>query len=244
MHRPGAIEDAIRVAVAGAGGRMGGMVVTAVSSAPDLVVVAEVEAGDDLATTLAASEAQVLVDFTVPAVGGIHLETAIASGVHPVIGTTGIDPACLERATEGARERGIGGVVAPNFALGAVMMIELARRAAPHWDAVEILEAHHPAKQDAPSGTALRTREAIAGVRSDSGEIPIHSVRLPGFVASQEIWFGGAGERLSIRHDTLDRTCFAPGILLAIRSAPTLRELVLDLAPLLFDDRSDRDHTS
>ncbi len=228
-----ATSKPIAVLVAGARGRMGLMVVEAVSAAEDLELVAEVDQGDDLEHALARSGATVLVDFTVPAVGADHLDLALAHGVHPVIGTTGIPRDRLDAAVERARERGIGGVVAPNFAVGAVLMIELARQAARHLPSIEIIEAHHPEKIDAPSGTALRTRERLADLAGDRATIPIHSVRLPGFVASQEVILGGPGERLSIRHDTLDRTCFAPGILLAIRSAPSLERLYLDLAPLL-----------
>lgn len=221
------------VAVAGAGGRMGRMVCEAVPSTPGLTLVAEVGRGDDLRAALVSSRAKVLVDFTSPQAGADHLDLAIELGVHPVIGTTGIPRERLETAAARARERSLGGVVAPNFAIGAVLMIELARRAAPHLRAVEIIEAHHPRKLDAPSGTALRTRDQIQGALGPGSEIPIHSVRLPGFVASQEVILGGEGERLSIRHDTLDRGCFAPGILLAVRRAPSLRELHFDLAPLL-----------
>ena len=230
-------ETRITVAVSGSAGRMGRMVVGAVDNTPDLQLVAAVDRDDDLAAILRDRRPQVLVDFTVPAVGADHLDLALELGIHPVVGTTGIPADRLDAAADRARSSGCGGVVAPNFAVGAVLMLELSRRAAPHLPSIEIIEAHHPDKLDAPSGTALRTRqglEAAAGL--PEGEIPIHSVRLPGFIASQEVILGGSGERLSIRHDTLDRGCFAPGILLAVRRAPSLGVLHRDLAPLLFDD--------
>lgn len=223
----------LSVAVAGSRGRMGRMISEALRAAPGFTLVAEVDREDDLRAALAASEARVLVDFTVPAVGADHLDLAIELGVHPVVGTTGIPRDRLDAAAERAREKRLGGVVAANFAIGAVLMIELARRAAQHLPAVEIIEAHHPAKLDAPSGTSLRTRERLREVVGSLREIPIHSIRLPGYVATQEVILGGTGERLSIRHDTLDRSCFAPGILLAIRRAPTIEELLFDLAPLV-----------
>ena len=232
-----AAASPITVAISGAAGHMGRMIVAAVEAVPDLSIVAALDRDDDLAAVLADRRPQVLIDFTVPAVGADHLDLALELGVHPVVGTTGIPADRLDGAAERARANGIGGVVAANFAVGAVLMMELSRRAAAHLGSIEIIEAHHPKKLDAPSGTSLRTRLGLAeaaGVPAE--EIPIHSMRLPGFIASQEVILGGEGERLSVRHDTLDRSCFAPGILLACRKAPTLDRLFLDLAPLLFGE--------
>ena len=184
-----AASQEIRVALAGARGRMGRSIAPALREAPDLELVAEIERHDDLAAVLRRSEAGVLVDFTSPECGADHLEAALELGIHPVIGTTGLDRVRLDRALELSRRRRIGGVVAPNFALGAVLMIELARRAARHLPAIEIIEQHHPDKKDRPSGTALRTREVLAEVVG-RGEIPIRSVRLPGVVANQEVILG------------------------------------------------------
>lgn len=223
----------ITVAIAGARGRMGRTARSAVASASDVELVAEIEREDDLAAVLRSSGARVLIDFTEPSVGARHLETAVELGVHPVIGTTGLDPTRLAAAAETAHERGLGGVVAPNFSVGAVLLMECVRRAGTFLDRVEIIEAHHPDKKDAPSGTALRTRDVLRSALPEDREVPIHSVRLPGFVASQEVLLGGTGERLSIRHDTIDRSCFEPGILLAVRRAPGLDEILFDLAPLL-----------
>ncbi len=225
------------VAVAGAAGRMGQMTVAAIKSAGDLSLVAAIGRSDDLRSRLEEVRPDVLIDFTTPDVGADHLDWAIELGISPVVGTTGLPPQRLAASVARAREARLGGVIAPNFAVGAVLMMELAKRAAPHLDAIEIIEAHHPAKKDAPSGTAARTRAGLAMVLGrDADSIPIHSVRLPGFIASQEVILGGHGERLSIRHDTLDRTCFAPGILLAVRRARSLDHLVLDLAELLFEE--------
>ena len=232
------IPDPLPVAISGVRGRMGRMVREAVLASPDLALVAETDQGDDLAAALRSSGATVLVDFTTPEVGADHLDLALELGVHPVVGTTGIPRARLDDAVARARATGTGGVVAPNFALGAVLMMELSRRAAPHLPRIEIIESHHPAKLDAPSGTSLSTRERLLRATGGARPIPIHSVRLPGFVATQEVILGGTGERLVIRHDTIDRSCFAPGILLAVRRAPRLGALLLDLAPLLFPEES------
>ena len=228
-------EGRCSIVVAGAAGRMGRMAVEAITAAPDLSLVGTIGREDDFRATLEALRPEIVLDVTTPEVGADHLDWAIERGVHPIVGTTGMPSDRLARAKDAARAAKLGGIVAPNFALGAVLMIELAKRVAPFLDSVEIIEAHHPAKRDAPSGTAARTRQELQAIRGDeSADVPIHSVRLPGYIASQEVIFGGAGERLSIRHDTLDRTCFAPGILLAARRVRTLDQLVFDLASLLF----------
>jgi len=214
----------IRVAVAGAAGRMGATVCDAVHGAEDMELVARADPslGASLADALAAGP-DVLVDFTVPASAVANARQAVGAGVHVVIGTTGFD---LEEL------RGIRGAnvfVAPNFAIGAVLMMQFAARAAVHMARAEIIELHHDRKLDAPSGTAARTaalmQEAVRSApdREDAGtfEVPIHSVRLPGLVAHQEVILGDVGQTLTIRHDTIDRLSFMPGVLLAIRQVRT-----------------------
>ena len=206
----------IRVAVAGAAGRMGQAVCDAVAGADDMELVARVDPALD--TTLAQALGErpdVLVDFTVPTTAVANAREAVAAGVHVVIGTTGFDPRELSDAT------GANIFIAPNFAIGAVLMMQFAAAAARHMRKAEIIELHHDSKVDAPSGTAART----ASLMSDAlGEVPIHSVRLPGLVAHQEVIFGDVGQTLTIRHDSTDRTSFMPGVLLAIRRVSALAE--------------------
>jgi 4-hydroxy-tetrahydrodipicolinate reductase len=206
----------IKVAVAGAAGRMGETVCRAVSGADDMELVARADPalGSSIADALAAGP-EVLVDFTVPSTVVENAREALAAGVHVVIGTTGFDPDEL---------RGISGAnvfVAPNFAIGAVLMMEFAVKAAQHMARAEIIELHHDRKVDAPSGTAARTARLMAPAL---GEVPIHSVRLPGLVAHQEVILGDVGQTLTIRHDSIDRESFMPGVLLAIRRIGSLTE--------------------
>jgi len=202
----------IRVAVAGAAGRMGATVCDAVLGAEDMELTGRADPA--LGTTLAEvlSDAEVVVDFTRPDTALANACACLAAGVHVVIGTTGFDVEEL---------RGVGGAnafVAPNFAIGAVLMMRFAAEAARHLPKAEIVELHHDRKLDKPSGTAARTA-ALMG-----GEVPIHSVRLPGLVAHQEVILGGTGETLTIRHDSLDRASFMPGVLLAVRKVGGLTE--------------------
>ena len=199
----------IRVAVAGAAGRMGTAVCEAVEEADGLTLVgrADPALGTSLADVLA--DAEVLVDFTEPESALPNARDAVAAGVHVVIGTTGFDLSELDRLS------GANVLVAPNFAIGAVLMMRFAAEAAALMDSAEIVELHHDKKLDAPSGTAARTAELME--QSSGKEVPIHSVRLPGLVAHQEVVLGGTGETLTIRHDALDRASFMPGVLLAIR---------------------------
>lgn len=202
----------IRVAVAGAAGRMGATVCDAVLGAEDMELTGRADPA--LGTTLAEvlSDAEVVVDFTRPDTALANARACLAAGVHVVIGTTGFDVEEL---------RGVGGAnafVAPNFAIGAVLMMRFAAEAARHLPKAEIVELHHDRKLDKPSGTAARTA-ALMG-----GEVPIHSVRLPGLVAHQEVILGGTGETLTIRHDSLDRASFMPGVLLAVRKVGGLTE--------------------
>jgi 4-hydroxy-tetrahydrodipicolinate reductase len=212
----------IRVAVAGAAGRMGEIVCRAVEGAPDMQLVARADPALDtsLADALAQGP-QVLVDFTRPETALDNAAAALAAGVHVVIGTTGFDAGELE----GLGGRGANVFVAPNFAIGAVLMMQFAAEAARHMARAEIIELHHDGKLDKPSGTAARTAELMtAAAGTDEFEVPIHSVRLPGLVAHQEVILGDVGQTLTIRHDSIDRESFMPGVLLAVRRVGDLDE--------------------
>lgn len=204
----------IRVAVAGAAGRMGSTVSDAVTEAADMELVARADPalGASLAEALA-ERPEVLVDFTLPSTALQNAREAVAAGVHVVIGTTGFDPAELA----GLDDASANVFIAPNFAIGAVLMMQFAQRAARHMARAEIIELHHDGKVDKPSGTAARTAQLMSGAAPGLGEIPIHSVRLPGLVAHQEVILGDVGQTLTIRHDSIDRRSFMPGVLLAIR---------------------------
>jgi 4-hydroxy-tetrahydrodipicolinate reductase len=225
----------IRVAVAGAAGRMGQTVCEAVLGAEDMELVGRADPLLDTALADLLADAEVVVDFTQP---DTALENALAclrAGVHVVIGTTGFDPAPLERAARDARAGESANVlIAPNFAIGALLMMRFAAEAARHMRKAEIIELHHDGKLDAPSGTAARTAQLMA--EASGGEPPpIHSVRLPGLVAHQEVIFGDLAQTLTIRHDTIGRESFMPGVLLGIRRVGTLEESPLvGLENLLF----------
>ncbi len=248
----------IRVAVLGARGRMGSTVCRAVEAAPDLVLVAAGDVADgvrDPAAEAVAAGAQVAVDFTTPAAVLDNISTLVAGGVHTVVGTTGFDDARLDAVREMlAAAPAVGVLVAPNFALGAVLLMRFAREAARYYESVEVVELHHPDKVDAPSGTARRTAALIAQARAQAGlgpvpdatstglpgargaavdGVPVHSVRLRGLVAHQEVLFGGPGELLTLRHDSLDRESFMPGVLIGIRAIAGRPGLTVGLEALL-----------
>jgi 4-hydroxy-tetrahydrodipicolinate reductase len=208
----------IRVAVAGAAGRMGQTVCRAVEGAEDLELTGRADPALDTPLQAVLENADVLVDFTVPTSAVANAREAVGAGVHVVIGTTGFDPAELEGVT------GANVFIAPNFAIGAVLMMQFAVQAARHMGKAEIIELHHDRKVDAPSGTAARTAALIAQASANGATPPIHSVRLPGLVAHQEVIFGDVGQTLTIRHDSIDRESFMPGVLLAIRRVPGLTE--------------------
>jgi len=219
----------IAVAVAGAAGRMGQTVCEAVAGAPDMELVgrADPQLGVALADVLDAAE--VVVDFTTPDTALENALACVRAGVHVVIGTTGFDQSPLHG------ERGANVLIAPNFAIGAVLMMRFAAQAAEHMAKAEIIELHHDGKIDAPSGTAKRTAELIAAARGDGRGPPIHSVRLPGLVAHQEVILGDLGQTLTIRHDTINRESFMPGVLLAIRRVGSLEQSpTVGLEQLLF----------
>lgn len=244
----------IRVAVLGAGGRMGSEAVRAVVAADDLELVARIGSRDSPAE-LTSAGAQVAVDLTHPDAVMDNVRFCIEHGVHAVVGTSGFDDerlATLRGWLSDAPQVGV--LVAPNFAIGAVLMMRFAEQAAPWFESVEIVELHHPAKADAPSGTARRTAELVAGARSAAGlggqpdattsaldgargaavaGVPVHAVRLRGLVAHQEVLLGTEGETLTIRHDSLDRASFMPGVLLAVRRVADRPGLTVGLEHLL-----------
>ena len=227
----------IKVGVLGARGRMGSEVVKAITDAPDLELVAALDLGDSL-DALVTNGAQVVVDFTTPDSVMANLEFLITHNIHAVIGTTGFDDARIAKIKSLLASSKSGVLIAPNFAIGAVLMMEFATKAAKYFESAEIIELHHPNKVDAPSGTASRTAELMSKARKEAGlapmpdatttaqdgargakvgDIPVHSVRLRGLVAHQEVLLGGIGETLSIRHDSIDRVGFMPGVLLGVR---------------------------
>jgi 4-hydroxy-tetrahydrodipicolinate reductase len=228
----------INVAVLGARGRMGSEVVKAVEATDGLALVAALDMGDSL-EQLKGSAAHVVVDFTTPDSVMNNLEFLINNGINVVVGTTGFDDAKLEMVKGWlAQNPSVGVLIAPNFAIGAVLMMEFAEKAARYFESAEIIELHHPAKVDAPSGTAARTAELMSAARKAAGlgampdatttslagargalvgQIPVHSVRARGLVAHQEVLFGGLGETLTIRHDSIDRAGFMPGVILGVR---------------------------
>ena len=228
----------IKVGVLGARGRMGAEVVKAVTEAADLELVAALDLGDSL-DQLKANGAQVVVDFTTPDSVMANLEFLISNGINAVVGTTGFDPDRISKIEKSiAANPKVGVLIAPNFAIGAVLMMEFATKAAKYFESAEIVELHHPNKVDAPSGTASRTAELMSAARKEAklpampdatstsqdgargamvGDIPVHSVRLRGLIAHQEVLLGGLGETLTIRHDSLDRAGFMPGVLLGVR---------------------------
>jgi 4-hydroxy-tetrahydrodipicolinate reductase len=203
----------IRVGVAGAAGRMGQAVCAAVEAADDMTLAGRADPALGVALADILGDCDVVVDFTRPDTALENARACVRAGVHAVVGTSGWDPSALEG------ESGGGNVFfAPNFAIGAVLMMQFAAQASRHMARAEIVELHHDKKLDAPSGTAARTAELM------DGDVPIHSVRLPGLVAHQEVILGDVGQTLTIRHDSTDRTSFMPGVLLAIRRVGDLRE--------------------
>jgi 4-hydroxy-tetrahydrodipicolinate reductase len=207
-----------KVAVSGAAGRMGATVCEAVEGAEDLELSGRADPSLGVALADVLGDAEVVVDFSIPDTALANVEECLAAGVHVVVGTTGFDLDAAKTAAEASKANCF---VAPNFAIGAVLLMLVSQTIARHMPEAEIIELHHDKKLDAPSGTAARTAELIDGA---GGHVhrPIHSVRLPGLVAHQEVIFGGPGQTLAIRHDSIDRQSFMPGVLLAARKVPTL----------------------
>jgi 4-hydroxy-tetrahydrodipicolinate reductase len=241
----------IKVGVLGAKGRMGATVCEAISASSDCELVAALDINDDLAG-LVSSGVQVVVDFTTPNSVEGNLKFLADNNIHAVVGTTGFDADKLAAVEKQFAASNANVVIAPNFGLAAVLMMQFAAQAAPHFESVEIIELHHPRKADAPSGTARRTAEMIAEARSGMSAmpdattdeiagarganvagVPVHSIRLQGLVAHQEVVFGGPGESLTIRHDSYDRESFMPGVLLAVRKVSQTPGLTYGLEKLL-----------
>jgi 4-hydroxy-tetrahydrodipicolinate reductase len=210
----------IRVGVSGAAGRMGQTVCEAVEGAEGMELVAKADPALGVELSDVLGDADVIVEFSTPDTALANARACLSTGVHAVIGTTGFDLDALREVAEGSESNCF---VAPNFAIGAVLLMEAAQLVARHMPECEIVELHHDRKLDAPSGTAKRTAELIAAAGGNVHE-PIHSVRLPGLVAHQEVIFGGEGQTLSIRHDSIDRVSFMPGVLLAVRRVGALPE--------------------
>jgi 4-hydroxy-tetrahydrodipicolinate reductase len=247
-------DDPIRVGVLGARGRMGAEVCRAVDAAPDMELVAMVDVGDRM-SDIADAGAEVVVDFTHPDVVMDNVRFAVDQGIQCVVGTSGFDEAKLSTVREWLEHKpDVGVLVAPNFAIGAVLSMRFAELAAKYYESAEIIELHHPRKVDAPSGTAAHTARLIAAARAEAGlgkapdattqeldgargasvdDVRVHSVRLSGLIAHQEVLFGGSGETLTIRHDSLDRDSFMPGVLLGVRSILGRSGLILGLDKLM-----------
>jgi 4-hydroxy-tetrahydrodipicolinate reductase len=249
---------AIRVVVSGANGRMGKEIVKTIEAAADMELVGTAEASDNLDEILSRLRPDAVVDFTTPESAMPNIRIALKNRVVPVVGTTGISAEDRLEVSALASKFETGALIAPNFALGAVLLMRFSREAAAYFPDAEVIELHHEKKLDAPSGTATATAEAIAEGRNSApvtvlpagafekipgsrggkaaGDIPVHSVRLPGFVASELVIFGGLGQTLTLRHDTIDRSSFMPGILLALRKVSDFgpkAELVYGLENLM-----------
>lgn len=242
----------MRVAVLGAKGKVGATMVAAVEAAEDMTLSAAVDAGDSL-DLLTDSGTQAVIDFTHPAVVMDNLKFLIDNGIHAVVGTTGFTEERLAQVRSWVEAKpGSAVLIAPNFAIGAVLSMHFAAQAAKFFESVEVIELHHPHKADAPSGTATRTAQLIAQARkglppnpdatstglpgargADVDGVPVHSVRLAGLVAHQEVLFGTMGETLTIRHDSIDRSSFVPGVLLAVRRVAEFPGLTIGIEPLL-----------
>ncbi|MCW2521404.1 MAG: dihydrodipicolinate reductase [Mycobacterium sp.] len=242
----------MRVGVLGAKGKVGATIVDAVKAADDLSLTAEVDAGDPLAL-FTDSQTEVVVDFTHPDVVMGNLEFLIGAGINAVVGTTGFTDERIAQVRSWLADRpDVAVLIAPNFAIGAVLSMAFAKQAARFFESAEVIELHHPFKADAPSGTAARTARLIAEARkglppnpdatstgiegargADVDGIPVHSIRLAGLVAHQEILFGTQGETLTIRHDSLDRTSFVPGVLLGVRNVAARPGLTIGIEPLM-----------
>ncbi len=249
-------DERTKVGVLGARGKVGREVCAAVEAAEDLELAATVDtgAGDDSLEDLVAAGVQVVVDFTHPDVVMDSLRFCIEHGIHAVVGTTGFDDERLERLRGWLDGSATGVLVAPNFSVGAILMMRFAVEAAPFYESVEIVELHHPDKADAPSGTARRTASLIAAARREAGSGPVpdatstslegargadvegirvHGLRIRGLVAHQEVILGGQGETLTIRHDSLDRVSFTPGVLLGVRGIAERPGLTVGLEPFM-----------
>ncbi len=242
----------IRVIVNGAKGRMGRQTCQTVAADPELELVGQADLGDDLAALMASAKAEVVIDFTHPDAAFANARTIVEAGVHPVVGTTGFKEEEIQQLQGACAEQKLGGLIAPNFAVGAVLMMRFAAEAARYLPHVEIIELHHDGKAESPSGTAIKTAQQIVAARpqapplavegrelapgargTNAWGVPIHSVRLPGHVAHQEVILGGLAETLRIRHDSIGRESFMTGVVLAVKKVTQLEQLYYGLEHLL-----------
>lgn len=240
-----------KVIVNGAHGRMGSVTCKTIQDSADFQLVASCERQDDLSQAIKQHQADIVIDFTSAEVSFENAKTIINANARPVIGTTGLQLTQIEQLKTLCQEKKLGGVIAPNFSIGAILLMQFSEKAARYLPHVEVIEMHHDGKADAPSGTAMKTCEMIANARKEIIEdttstenvkgargaryqdVPVHSVRLPGLVAHQMVMFGGTGETLTLRHDSIDRECFMPGVLLACEKVMELEHLVYGLEHLL-----------
>jgi len=220
----------IKVLVSGSAGKMGSESVKAVSKDPELELVGQVSKGSELNAAITHSGAQVVIDFTRPESAVSNAKVILEAGARPVIGTTGFTPKDIADLQKLAKAKKLGGLIAPNFSIGAILMMRFSAEAAKYFSKAEIIERHHDQKLDAPSGTAIKTAEMMS---KNLKNVPIHSVRLPGYVADQEVIFGGLGQRLKIVHESINREAFMPGVVLACKKVMTINELVYGLEHLL-----------
>jgi 4-hydroxy-tetrahydrodipicolinate reductase len=243
----------IKVIVNGAKGKMGQASVAAVTNDPELALVGQTDKGDNLGKLIKETKADVVINFTHPSCRMQNIKEILTNGAHAVVGTTGYTDKDLKEVEKLAKDNKVAALIAPNFGIGAVLMMQFAAEAAKYMPNVEIIEYHHDNKADAPSGTAIKTAQLInetvgktkkPNVQSEEvlkepslgakiGNIPIHAVRLPGFVASQEVILGGLGQTLKIRHDTINRECFMPGVILACKKITKQKGLIYGLEKLL-----------
>ncbi len=242
----------LRVLVNGANGKMGQITVKTLSNHPEFTLVGATGRNDNLIEEIKKNNAQVVVDFTNAETILKNIQTIIEAGAHPVIGTSGILKDQVAQLQKRCSELKLGGIIAPNFSIGAVLMMKYAREISKYFSDIEIIEMHHNGKLDSPSGTAIRTAEMIAETRRGMPSLPkttretipgarganylhtpIHSVRLPGLVAHQQVIFGELGETLTLRHDSIDRQCFMPGVILACKKVMELQKLVYGLEHIL-----------
>ncbi len=235
----------VNVLINGAQGKLGQIAVAAVNAAKDLTLVGECGRKDNLTERIHSSKANIVIDVTSAKAVYNNTKMIIDAGAHPVIGSSGLTNEQIKQLQTSCQEKQLGGIIAPNFSIGAILMMRFAEQAAKYFINAEVIELHHDKKQDAPSGTAVKTAELIGNIRTNTpvictehlggalgarqNSIPIHSVRLPGLLAHQEVLFGQTGELLTIRHDTTDRRCFTSGILLACREVTNLKQLIYGL---------------
>ncbi|CAM4427875.1 MAG: 4-hydroxy-tetrahydrodipicolinate reductase [Legionellaceae bacterium] len=241
----------IKVVINGARGRMGQIAVQAITGDPNFTLVAEANRGDNLLHIIQKSKPDIVLDLTTASAVFENISQIIDANIHPIIGTSGLLPEQVKELQKRCADKQLGGIIAPNFSIGAVLMMRFAAMAAPYFSDVEIIEMHHTQKEDTPSGTAIKTahlidaargktnppksyREIIPGSRGAlANNIPIHSLRIPGVVATQEVIFGGQGETFSIKDQAISREAYMKGICLACKKAPTLTELIYGLEHLL-----------